>query len=82
MCVDCVLASPRIAQVDPGDGPPPEVVLSQVGTRRRDLLEHGAHVLGVACYERPPHVVRRTLEVTHSGQALAPRYVALILNRE
>jgi hypothetical protein len=21
MCVDCVLASPRIAQVDPGDGP-------------------------------------------------------------
>jgi hypothetical protein len=22
MCVDCVLASPRIAQVDPGDGPP------------------------------------------------------------
>jgi hypothetical protein len=30
MCVDCVLASPRIAQVDPGDGPLPEVVLSQV----------------------------------------------------
>jgi hypothetical protein len=22
MCVHCVLASPRIAQVDPGDGPP------------------------------------------------------------
>jgi hypothetical protein len=31
MCVDCVLASSRIAQVDPGDGPPPEVVLSQCG---------------------------------------------------
>jgi hypothetical protein len=29
MCVDCVLASLRIAQVDPGDGPPSEVVLSQ-----------------------------------------------------
>jgi hypothetical protein len=29
MCVDCVLASPRIAQVDPSDGPLPEVVLSQ-----------------------------------------------------
>jgi hypothetical protein len=29
MCVDCVLASPRIAQVDPSDEPLPEVVLSQ-----------------------------------------------------
>jgi hypothetical protein len=29
MCVDCVLASPRIAQVDPGDEPLPEVVLSE-----------------------------------------------------
>jgi hypothetical protein len=28
MCVDCVLTSPRIAQVDPGDEPLPEVVLS------------------------------------------------------
>jgi hypothetical protein len=26
MCVDCVLASPRIAQVDPSDEPLPEVV--------------------------------------------------------
>jgi hypothetical protein len=33
MCVDCVLASPRIAQVDPGDEPLSEVVLShQLGT--------------------------------------------------
>jgi hypothetical protein len=39
-------------------------------------------VLGIACRERPPCVVRRTLGVTHSGQALAPRHVALILNRE
>jgi hypothetical protein len=30
MCVDCVLASPRIAQVDPGDEPLPDVVLSQI----------------------------------------------------
>jgi hypothetical protein len=30
MCVDCVLASPRIAQVGPGDEPFPEVVLSQL----------------------------------------------------
>jgi hypothetical protein len=29
MCVDCVLTSSRIAQVDPGDEPLPEVVLSQ-----------------------------------------------------
>jgi hypothetical protein len=28
MCVDCVLASPRIAHVDPSDEPLPEVVLS------------------------------------------------------
>jgi hypothetical protein len=28
MCVDCVLASSRIGQVDPGDEPLPEVVLS------------------------------------------------------
>jgi hypothetical protein len=28
MCIDCVLASPRLAQVDPGDGPLPEVDLS------------------------------------------------------
>jgi hypothetical protein len=30
MCVDCVLASLRITQVDPGDEPLPEVVLSQL----------------------------------------------------
>jgi hypothetical protein len=29
MCVDCVLATPRIVEVDPGDGSLPEVVLSQ-----------------------------------------------------
>jgi hypothetical protein len=35
MCVDCVLASPRIAQVDPGDEPLSKVVLSQWGPARR-----------------------------------------------
>jgi hypothetical protein len=30
MCIDCVLASLRITQVDPDDESPPEVVLSQV----------------------------------------------------
>jgi hypothetical protein len=53
-----------------------------VGTSRRNLLEHRAHVLGVACRERPPCMVCRTLRVTHSGQALALHHVALILNRE
>jgi hypothetical protein len=28
MCVDCILASPRIAQVDPADEPLSEVILS------------------------------------------------------
>jgi hypothetical protein len=30
MCVDCVHASPRIAQVDPGNRPLPVVVLSHL----------------------------------------------------
>jgi hypothetical protein len=32
MCVDCVLASPRIGQVDPDDEPLPEVALSHCVT--------------------------------------------------
>jgi hypothetical protein len=39
-------------------------------------------VLGVACRERPSRVVCRMLGVAHSGQALAPRHAALILERE
>jgi hypothetical protein len=46
MCVDCVLASPRITEVDPGDGPPSEVVLSQVGVEL-PLRFGGAGVPGV-----------------------------------
>jgi hypothetical protein len=45
MCVDCVLASPRITQVDPGNEPLPKVVLSQL-SRIEDLFDQiiGAHV--------------------------------------
>jgi hypothetical protein len=50
MCVDCVLALPRIAQVDPGNGPPSEVVLS-----------HRSTLLG-ACTACP--VLRSDLEAT------------------
>jgi hypothetical protein len=53
-----------------------------VGTSRCNLLEHRAHVLGIAYRKRPPHVVGQTLKVAHSGQALTPRRVALILDGE
>jgi hypothetical protein len=53
-----------------------------VGASRRDLLKHGAHVLGVACLKLPPRVVSRTLGVAHDSQALTPRRVALILDGE
>jgi hypothetical protein len=39
-------------------------------------------VLGIACRECPPCVVHRTLGVAHSGQTLALRRVAHVLNRE
>jgi hypothetical protein len=39
MCVDCVLASPRIAQVDPGGEPLSEVVLSQKETLKKTILD-------------------------------------------
>jgi hypothetical protein len=46
MCVDCVLASPRIAQVDPDDEPLPEVILSQLATDNLSLLlEHSTRHL-------------------------------------
>jgi hypothetical protein len=31
---------------------------AQVSAHRCDLLKQGAHVLGVACHERPTHMVR------------------------
>jgi hypothetical protein len=67
MCVDCVLASSRIAQVDPGDEPLPEVVLSQtlvepprvvnvIGTKwvlKNDQGEDGEIVRNKACLVGP-----------------------------
>jgi hypothetical protein len=41
-----------------------------VGASRRDLLKHGAHVLGVACRECPTRMVDRKLGVANSGYAL------------
>jgi hypothetical protein len=38
--------------------------------------------MGVACRERPPHMIHLMLRVTHSGQALAPCRVALVLDKE
>jgi hypothetical protein len=60
MCVDCVLASPRIAQVDPGDGPPSEVVLSHRGlwkmtsTAAKARASHPAAQLGRQCGRTAP----------------------------
>jgi hypothetical protein len=53
-----------------------------VSKRRHDLLKQGAHVLGVACHERPTRMVGRKLRVTNGSHALTPHYVALILNGE
>jgi hypothetical protein len=41
-----------------------------VGASRRDLLKHGAHVLGVACRECPTRMVDRKLGVANSGYTL------------
>jgi hypothetical protein len=53
-----------------------------VGARRRDLLKHGAHMLSIACHERPTHVVGRKLGVANGGHALTPHRITLILNGE
>jgi hypothetical protein len=53
-----------------------------VGASHRDLLKHGAHVLGVACRERPTRVVSRTLRGTYGNQVLTPCYAALVSNGE
>jgi hypothetical protein len=53
-----------------------------VDASRRDLLKHGAHVLGVVCHERPTHVVGQKLRVANGGHTLTPHRVTLIPNRE
>jgi hypothetical protein len=50
--------------------------------RHRDLLKHEAHVLGVACRERPTHHVGWKLGVANGSHALTPHRVALIPNVE
>jgi hypothetical protein len=51
MCVDCVLASLRIAQVDPGDKPLPEVVLSHEALRPLVHPLSRRRVAGTAVFE-------------------------------
>jgi hypothetical protein len=46
------------------------------------LLKQGAHVLGIACRERPTGVVSQTLGVTNDGHTLTPHRIALIPNGE
>jgi hypothetical protein len=45
-------------------------------------LKQGAHVLGVACRERPTRVVGRKLGVANDGHTLTSHRVALVLNGE
>jgi hypothetical protein len=55
-------------------------VEAQVSTRHCDLLKQGAHVLGVACGERPTRMVGRKLGVIDDGHTLTPHRIALILH--
>jgi hypothetical protein len=55
---------------------------AQVSTNHSDLLQQGAHMLEVACHERPTCVVGRKLRVTNGGHALTPHRAALIPNGE
>jgi hypothetical protein len=57
-------------------------VEAQVSAHRCDLLKQGAQVLGVACRERPTHMVGQKLRVANGGHALTPHRIALILNGE
>jgi hypothetical protein len=45
MSADCVLAAPRIAQVDPGDEPLPEVVLSQTSRDTATVSKMGPMIV-------------------------------------
>jgi hypothetical protein len=47
-----------------------------------NLLKYEAHVLRVACRERPTHMVGRKLGVANGGYALTSHRVALVLNGE
>jgi hypothetical protein len=53
---------------------------AQVSAHRCDLLKQGAHVLGVACRERPTCMVGQKLRVTDGGHTLTPQRIALVPN--
>jgi hypothetical protein len=55
---------------------------AQVSTHRCDLLKQGAHMLRVACCERPTRKVGWKLRVTNGGHALTPYRIAVISNGE
>jgi hypothetical protein len=50
--------------------------------RRCDLMKQGAHVLGVACCERPTRMMGQKLGVANDSHTLTPYRIALILNGE
>jgi hypothetical protein len=53
-----------------------------VSTHCCNLLKYGAHVLRVACHERPTRMVGWKLGVANGGYTLTPHCVALISNGE
>jgi hypothetical protein len=53
-----------------------------VGASHRDLLKYGAHMLDIACCERPTDVVSWMLRVANGSHALTPHCFALIPNGE
>jgi hypothetical protein len=55
---------------------------TQVSAHRCDLLKQGAHMLGVACCERPTRMLGRKLGIANGGHALTPQRIVLILNGE
>jgi hypothetical protein len=57
-------------------------VETQVSARRCDLLKQEAHMLGVACRERPTRMVGQKLGVANGGHVLTPHRVTLVSNRE
>jgi hypothetical protein len=64
----------------------PVIILLQAqeleGASRHDLLKQGAHVLSVACRERPTSMVSLMLGVAYGRQALTPNCIALIPDGE
>jgi hypothetical protein len=69
MCVDCVLASSRIAQVDSGDEPLPEVVLSQAYINSLGIISKRATKIWDARFAKCSHMQLRTQFVQVSKQA-------------